>query len=156
MKFVRWLAKPLILIAVSIVVVASDNDLVMLPGSDAASLVIAPPVAIQILGVALVALCLFLQARPATRGVLLGVAIVSALLAGHRLVIDHLHNELRDVYLAATIQRLALDPALEGGLDVHPVVAGFTIEQSGGPQSMRVISPPLIGLDRAVLHQVAE
>jgi hypothetical protein len=67
---------------------------------------------------------------------LLAIAVSAVSLGSHRLVIDNLHNRIRDVDLALPLQSRALDPAPEGGLSVEASGAGFRIRQAGSGRAL--------------------
>jgi glycyl-tRNA synthetase alpha subunit len=79
------------------------------------------------------------------------IALCAALLGSHRLVIDNVHDEIRDVYLAAPVQSLALDPAHEGGLSIDASWLDFRIGQTGSGWTLWCFSPGDLGLDPAGL-----
>ncbi len=127
----------------------------MVGGSDSTSFLIAPPLAVQVTCVAVLAAALFWPARRRLRTVLLLPALAAIVVGGHRLVVDNLHGEVRDIYLATTVQALALDPAIEGGVSMAFTAAGFRIGQAGAGPQLWVFSPPWIGLDPRALAVLA-
>ena len=132
----------------TVVACLSNDVFLMVSGSDATSFVLGPPFLAQAAEVAAFGLCLLLPARAAIRAGLVVLAVATGLLAGHRLVIDGLHGEIRDVYLLAAVQALPLDLASEGGLSSQADAIGFRIRQVDARRWMRVVSPPVVGLDR--------
>ena len=126
----------------------------MILGSDSTSLVLGPPASMQFASVIVVAASLLAPATPVHRARLVVVAICVALLGGHRLVIDNLTHQIRDVYLAVPVQTLALDPAREGGLEIVETGFGFRIGQVGAAERLWCVSPPVVGLDSSALRRV--
>jgi hypothetical protein len=144
-------------ITLLVLILWTTNDLfLMVGGSDSTSFLIAPTVPVQIVCLAVFAAAVLVPASGPLRLVLVMTALGAALLGGHRLVIDNLHNEIRDVYLAVAVQSLALDPAHEGGLSMTPSGAGMRIGQAGTGRALWCFSPGPIGLDPASLSNLAQ
>ena len=149
MKRPLLLVTKLLLLAVLARVLSWSNEpFLMVGGSDSTSLLVTPSMAVQIGAFLVCAVSLLVPAKNGKRIILFSVAIVAALLGGHRLLIDNLHNRICDIYLAVPVQVLPLDPANEAGLSVQRVFGGIVIEPTGGNKSIRIISPPMIGLDK--------
>lgn len=88
------------------------------------------------------------RTRPVAGGLRVTLALLALALGGHRFVVDHVREELRDVYLAIPVGRLKLDPAIEGGLRIDVSATGVAVRQVGAEQSLWLLSPPLLGLNR--------
>ena len=126
----------------------------MVQGSDFTSFVIAPALAVQSRLSCGSRRCAGVPTGPALSVARWAVALCAVLVASHRLVIDNLHHEIRDVYVAMPrCRRSDLDPAREGGLAVRWTMGGFRIGPAGADAALWCFSPPLIGLDRTVLSR---
>jgi hypothetical protein len=86
--------------------------------------------------------------------VLTVLALCVTLLGSHRLVVDNLHNEIRDVYLGIPVQALALDPGYEGGLAIDGAAGGLRIGEAGRNRTIWLLSPDGLGLDPAALRRL--
>jgi hypothetical protein len=151
-RLVAWLAKILFLVLLAGVFVLTNDLFFMVGGSQDTSFLVAPQQPVQIF---LFIVCAVLVLVPATRSrriVFFIIALLAALTGGHRLLIDNLHHEIKDVYLAIPFQAVSLDPASEAGLVIQPVFGGIKIGPRDTNRSLTIISPPFIGLDR---HQLA-
>jgi hypothetical protein len=146
-------AKAVVVAVVALLLYATGDTFTMVQGSDFTSFVIAPALAVQIGCLVVVGVALAVPTGPALSIARWAVALGAVLVASHRLVIDNLHHEIRDVYVAAAIQTLSLDPAREGGLAVRWTMGGFRIGPAGADAALWCFSPPLIGLDRTVLSR---
>jgi hypothetical protein len=153
----RWVAAKVLIVGLLALVLFFTNDLfIMVQGSESTSFLITPTGTVQIASIAIVAIALLVPARRGLRIVGILVAIVAAMLGGHRLVFDNLNHQIRDVYLAVPMQSVSLDPAREGGLVVTASAAGFRIGPAGANDSLWCLSPLVIGLDRTALSRAVE
>jgi len=153
MKLWRVAAKALVVALVALLLHLTSDPFTMVQGSDFTSFVIGPTLAVQIAYVAVLVVALVIRTGSAFSVARWAVAICAVLLASHRLVIDNLHHQIRDVYVAVPIQSLDLDPAHEGGLAILPTIGGFWIGPAGGDAALWCFSPPFIGLDRTTLSR---
>jgi hypothetical protein len=134
----------------------TDDLFMMVQGSDSTSFLVTPTVTVQIVCLVIFAAALLLPASHRLRAGLLAVALLAALLGSHRLVIDNLHGEIRDVYLAVAWQSLALDPSHEGGLALNASSAGFSIGQAGTRRTLWCFSPGVLGLDASSVKNLVQ
>jgi hypothetical protein len=148
---VLWVVKFLLLALIAGIFAFTDNLFLTVGGSDSTSFLITPSLTIQLIAFLVCAAALMVPAQNARLVIQLAIAIVAALLGGHRLIVDNLHHQIRDVYLAVPVQVLHLDPANEAGLSVRPVFCGAVIGPADTTRSLRVVSPAVIGLDRTRL-----
>src|SRR5580658_3355820 len=147
---VARIAGKCLLITLLAILMRDTNDLFwMVSGSDSTSFLVSPQAAVQIACLIVFAAALLIPASRRSRIGLVAIALGAALLGSHRLVVDNVHDEIRDVYLAAPVQSLALDPAHEGGLSVEASWAGFRIGQTGTGRTLWCFSPGIAGLDPA-------
>lgn len=153
MKLWQVAAKTVVVVLVALLLYLTSDPFTMVQGSDFTSFVIAPALTVQIVFLAVLAVALAIPTRPALSLARWAVALCAVLMASHRLVIDNLSHQIRDVYVAVPIQSLDLDPAREGGLATLPTIGGFRIGPAGADASLWCFSPPLIGLDQAVLSR---
>jgi hypothetical protein len=126
----------------------SNDPFLMVGGSESTSFLVMPSMPVQVGAFLVCAAALLIPARNGRRIALFAVAIVAALVGGHRLLVDNLHNRISDIYLAVPVQILPLDPANEARLSVQRVFGGITIGPAGSNKPLRIISPPVIGLDK--------
>jgi hypothetical protein len=149
MNRIALLVVKLLLLALLAVVLAWTNDLFFIVGSSASvSHMAAPGMPVQIGAFLVCATALLAPARGGRHMALFGVAVAAALLGGHRLLVDNLHDRISDVYLAVPVQVLSFDQEHEAGLSMQRVFGGIVIGPAGGNKSLRIISPPMIGLDK--------
>jgi hypothetical protein len=142
-----------VLIALFAILLRDTNDLFwMVSGSDSTSFLVAPPIAVQGACLIVFAAALLLPASRRLRAGFMALALCAALIGSHRLVVDNVHDELRDVYLAVPWQSLPLDPAHEGGLSIESSWFGFRIGQAGKNRTLWCFSPGGLGLDPAGLE----
>jgi hypothetical protein len=151
MKLWHVAAKALVVAFVALLLRLTSDPFTMVQGSDFTSFVISPALTVQIACLAVLAGALVIRTSPAFSVARWAVALCAVLIASHRLVIDNLNHQIRDVYVAAPIQSLDLDPAREGGLAALPTIGGFRIGPAGANAALWCFSPPLIGLDRTAL-----
>jgi hypothetical protein len=147
-------AKSFLVIGLALLLYLTNQLFLMVAGSDSTSFLISPARSIQLVCLILFAIMLLVPARPIERTLLAIAALCAALVASHRLVIDNLRHEIRDVYLGVPVQSLALDPADEGGLVLRPTPAGFRIGWIGNHPTLWCFSPAVIGLDQTELSRV--
>jgi hypothetical protein len=146
-----------VLIALLAILVRDTNDLFwMVSGSDSTSFLVSPPATVQVACLIVFAAALLIPASRRLRIGLVAIALGAALLGSHRLVVDNVHDEIRDVYLAAPVQSLALDPAHEGGLSVEASWLGFRIGQTGTGRTLWCFSPDIVGLDASELKALVQ
>jgi hypothetical protein len=146
-----------LLIALLAILLRDTNDLFwMVSGSDSTSFLVSPQVAVQVACLIIFAAALLIPASRRWRIRLLALALGAALVGSHRLVIDNVHDEIRDVYLAAPVQSLALDPAHEGSLSVEASWLGFRIGQTGTGRTLWCFSPAGLGLDPAGVNNLRQ
>jgi hypothetical protein len=146
-----------LLIALLAILLRDTNDLFwMVSGSDSTSFLVSPPAAVQVACLIVFAAALLIPASRRLRVGLAAIALCAALLGSHRLVVDNVHDEIRDVYLAAPVQSLALDPAHEGGLSVEASWLGFRIGQTGTGRTLWCFSPGGLGLDPAGVNNLRQ
>ena len=144
-----------LLIALLAFVLRVTNDaFLMVRGSESTSFLVSPVVAVQVGCLVVFAAALFVPANRRLRVALTAMAFCAALLGSHRLVVDNLHNQIRDVYLAVPVQSLTIDPAHEGGLSLETSGIGFRIGQAGRGRTLWCFSPGLLGLDPAGLKRL--
>jgi hypothetical protein len=147
-----YAAAALAIAAFALLLGFSDDAFLMIGGSESTSFLVAPHLGVQLVCLAVFAIALLAPARGLLLGLRVALALLALVLGGHRLVVDHVREELRDVYLAVPVSRLKLDPALEGGLRTAFSDGGVTIGQVGAGPSIWVFSPAWIGLDRRMLR----
>ncbi len=143
-------AKCLVIVLFAILLHATDDPLLMV-GTDPVSHLISPSITVQIVCFVVFSATLLVPAALLTRAGLLGVALGAALLGSHRLVVDDFRYEIRDVYLAISVQSLPLDPSNEEGLSLAVSAVGFRIGQKGTGRTLWCFSPGRLGLDPAEL-----
>ena len=119
----------------------------MVGGSEFTSFLIAPTALVQAICLTVFAGALLVPATRQLRAGLTALALGVALLGGHRLVVDNLHNEIRDVYFGMRVQTLPLDPAHEGGVKTTRSVGGLRIGEAGCHRTIWLFSPDGFGLD---------
>ncbi len=154
-RAVGYAAAALAIAAFALLLRLSDDAFLMVGGSESTSFLVAPPAAVQWTALAVFAIALLAPAHGAWRVLRVAFAFLALALGGHRLVVDHVREELRDVYLAVPVGHLKLDPAIEGGLRVIPSAAGVTVGQAGASQALWSFSPAWVGLDRRALRKAS-
>ena len=147
--------KSIVVLLLGILLYKSNDPFLMVRGSDSTSFLLSPDAAIQILCVVGFAAALFVPTGPRIRVGRVILMLAGALIGSHRLVIDNVGNEVRDVYLATTLRALPLDPGHEGGLSIQRTMGGISIEQKGMGKSLWVFSPLVIGLDSAAVAKLS-
>src|SRR5579872_6255913 len=133
----------------------TEGPFLMVAGSDVTSHLVSPTITVQIVCLVIFSITLLVPAASFVRAGLLGVALGAALLGSHRLVIDNIHDEIRDVYLAIPLQSLTLDPTNEGGLSLAVSAIGLRIGQTGAGRTLWCFSPGRFGLDPAELANLS-
>jgi len=140
-------------LAAAAVLLAANNRMLLSGGSDALSTVLAPsPVAQAAMFCLLVVLAVAAAwLRGAGRLIVCVAWLALLLLASHRVVIDRASLEVRDLWLMAPVQRLALPDDQDAGLDA--TAGPWTLHLAAPPDAaMTVLSgPPGLGLDTAPL-----
>ncbi len=151
-----WLvaAKCVLIALVGFVFLETNDPFLMVGGSESTSFVVAPTPVVQAACVIGFAGALLVPATGLLRAALALLALVVLLIGSHRLVVDNLHNEIRDVYLGIPVQTLSLDPLQEGGLTVARSPGGLRIGQSGRPRTIWLFSPDGLGLDPTALSRL--
>lgn len=150
-----WLttAKCLLVALLGFVFFETNDLFFMVGGSEFTSFLITPSAIVQAICLIMFAVALLIPATRPLRSALVAIALCVALLGSHRLVVDNLHNEIRDVYMGATVQMLPLDPAHEGGLAIKRSAVGLWIG-AGRDQTIWLFSPAGLGLDPAGLKKL--
>ena len=133
----------------------SDDAFLMVGGSESTSFLVAPPRIVQWASLAVFTTALLCPARGTWRTLRGALALAALLLGGHRLVVDHLREEIRDVYLAVPVNRLKLDPTIERGFRTAFTAGGVIIGQIGAAPSMWLFSPRFVGLRRQSLRDAS-
>ncbi len=150
MKPIVSFTSKLVLLVLLAGVLYFTNDLFLLVGSSAnISHLIAPSWLTQTIEYVLCALCLLIPANGGRRVALFILALVFALLSGHRLIIDNFNHRLNDMYLAISVQTVPLDP--DTALKLQLNGAGASINQTGTNHALHVVTPIFFGLDRSRL-----
>ena len=124
-------AKAIVVALIALLLHLTSDPFTMVQGSDFTSFVIGPALTAQIACLMVFAIALVIRTRPAFSVARWTVALCAVLVASHRLVIDNLDHQIRDVYVAVPIQSLDLDPAREGGLAIQPTIGGIS-DRAGG------------------------
>ena len=140
MKLWQVAAKAVVVVLVALLLYVTSDPFTMVQGSEFTSFVIAPTLTVQIVFLAVFAVALAIPTRRALSVARWAVALCAVLVASHRLVIDNLHHQIRDVYVAVPMQSLDLDAAHEGGL--------ATLPPSGDSGSGRRAPMPRYGASR--------
>jgi hypothetical protein len=151
---VSIVVKGLVLAVFGVILYETNDEFLMVGGSNSTSFLLAPSIKLQVFAFAVCTGFLLAPVNLRIRVVLSTFAIGGVVLCSHRLVIDNLHNEIRDVYMAVTMQTLAIDAAKEGGFFTESALVGFRIGQTGSSRTLWVFSPRGIGLDRSALQGV--
>lgn len=142
-----------VLIVLFAILLRDTNDLFwMVSGSDSTSFLVAPPITVQVACLIIFAAALLPPASRRLRAAFLALGLCAALIGSHRLVVDNVHDEIRDVYLAVPWQSLPIDPSHEGGLSIESSWLGFRIGQAGKDRTLWCFSPSGLGLDPAGLE----
>ena len=131
-------AKAIVVVLIALLLHVTSDPFTMVQGSDFTSFVIAPALTVQIVFLMVFAIALAIPTRPAFSVARWAVALCAVLVASHRLVIDNLDHQIRDVYVAVPIQSLDLDAAHEGGLATLADHRGV-LDRAGGRRCLAMV-----------------
>src|SRR5205807_204695 len=99
MKLWHVAAKAIVVALVALLLHLTSDPFTMVQGSNFTSFVIGPVLTVQIACLAVLAVALVIRTRPAFSVARWAVALCAVLMASHRLVIDNLDHQIRDVYV---------------------------------------------------------